>query len=590
MFRTKHIPASNLVEMFTNRAARSANSVAYRYPLNNGWGIKTWRDAEVQTRSIASMLIAHGVQPRDRVAIMAVTSVDWIMAAFGIMRAGAVVVAIYPETGTSLEYILADSGAEIVFVDTEDRLRRVNLATDGVAIPIYLKNSSSSRTIDRFMELRTEASDRAVDERAQAITSDSLATLIYTSGSTGMPKGAMLSHSNWLAIARAMRESKILSEDDVEYAWLPLAHSFGMAMVVGHMAIGYVKYVDGDPTRIVTNLPIVQPTFMAGPPRIFEKIAAGVEAKVASSSWFKRKLYQAAMDKAYTRADLCRKTGRPYKASKFGLEPLVFGPIRELFGGRMRLVVSGGAALSPDICRMIDVWGIDVVTGYGLTESGGPSVVQQDNRLVVGSVGTPLPGTEVMIAPPTDGRTDGEILLRGPHIAKGYYNDPKAMVDADGWFHTGDLGRIDDGGQLHIAGRLKFSGKLSNGKYVAPELIETLLTATGIIAQAVVVMEGRNFVSAVLALDPDGLQKWVDTHGVGGTYAQVTADARTHAMLRGELADKVNQRLERWEQVKRFVVADEPFTTDNDCLTPSGKVVRDKVQQRYAVAIDALYA
>lgn len=582
---------SNLVELLEWRVRKMPHTDAYKFPTEIGWGTMTWQQVLDHSRTIASRLISEGVESGDRVAIMSSSRIEWFLTAFAILEAGATVVAIYPETGSDgVRHILDNSGTRLVFAENTDRLSVVLSAHPEMPTVLFEEGNNSDRALSEFVSSTAIAHD-VLAQRKLGITADALATLIYTSGSTGDAKGVMLTHGNWLAEAQAIDQTSIVSDQDVEYFWLPLAHSFGMALMFGHVAIGFLKFVDGDPKHIVANLPDVKPTFMAGPPRTFEKIAAGVKAKIEASGWVTKQLYRAALAEGRARLALRRSLHLPYKPPRMGLEGLVFRKITASFGGRLRLLISGGAALSPEIGELFDVWGIPVLVGYGLTETCGASAVMRPDYHAIGTVGTPLPGTFVAFAPPIDGQTDGEILLSGPHVMVGYYGNHEATAsafDSKSRLRTGDLGRIVDG-QLLVTGRLKFSGKLSSGKYVAPEQVETLLTATGYVAHAIAIVDGRKFVTAVVSLDPDNIRAWAALAGVAGDYETIVADPRTHDMIDALISSQVNPRLEHWERVGKFVVAGEEFTAVNGYLTPSNKVVRHAVLNAYGPQVDALY-
>ncbi len=593
MFRRRRDEPTNLVDLLEDRVRKTPHADAYKFSSELGWGTMTWQQVDERTSAVAAGLIARGVSFGDRVAIMSSSRIEWVLAAFGILKAGAAVVAIYPETGRDgVAHILTDSGSRLVFVESRARsevVEATGLPDAGLEIVTF---DESSDEYWRFSELGFEPNSVSeLERRAARIMSSDLATLIYTSGSTGLAKGVMLTHGNWLAEAQAIEQLNIVDESDVEYFWLPLAHSFGMALLFGQLAVGFLKFIDGDPKHIVKNLQDIRPTFMAGPPRTFEKIAAGVQAKIDASGVMTRQLYKAALIEGRARLAVRRQLGLTYKPPRTGLEALVFRKLTKSFGGRLRLLISGGAALSPDIGELFDLWGVPILVGYGLTETCGASVVMRPDRHAVGSVGSPLPGTFVKTDVPRDGQTDGEILLRGPHVMAGYYGDEDATAQAftpDGWLRTGDLGRVVDG-TVWVTGRLKFSGKLSSGKYVSPERVETLLTATGYVAHATVVVDGRKFVTAVVSLDPDAISAWAGQQAVAGNYAAIVADPRTHAFISQLIADRVNSQLEGWERVGKFVIADEEFTPTNMFLTPSNKVARHIVLSTYAARINALY-
>ncbi len=598
MFLRKRI-LSNLVELLDERVRQMPTRPAYKFPLaGGGWGTMTWQQVGTRVRSLAAYLIDQGIQVGDRVAIMSTTRIEWPLACLAIISAGATAVPIYPDNGAEeTRHILEDAGISMVFTDTLERIQVIRESGQiGHDVPIIVFDAASSDAVTLYVDASgSEVSLRAAAERQRLIRSDALATILYTSGTTGRSKGVMLTHGNWLAESMAIVETHIVDEHDVEYYWLPFAHSFGMALLFGHVAVGFLKFINGDPKKVSDNIKLVRPTFLAGPPRTFEKIVGGVKAKMEDEPWVVRTLYGFASSRAKSRYQASLRAGKKFRSAKFGISAFVFDKLADEFGGRLRFLLSGGAALSPAIIAQTDQWGLPIIVGYGLTETCGASVVGRVGDNPIGSSGWPLPGTEVRIAEPTDGRVDGEILLRGPHIMVGYYGNPEAtaeVIDTEGWFHTGDLGRIEmtrDGRAIvYVTGRLKQACKLSTGKYVSPERLEVELTATGLIAHAVVVAEGRNFISALVSLDPDNLRQWANGHGLTGDYVQLaTSPEVTEEVER--LVATINSQFNKWERIGQIRIIPEVFTVENGYLTPSNKVVRHRIFTAFAPLVNQIY-
>lgn len=582
---------TNLLELLDWRVEQSSIRTAYQYPdANGGWGHMTWLQVKKRVRIIAGKLIDLGVKPDDRVAIMSSTRIEWALTAFAILETGATIVAIYPQTKTdTIEHIVADAGIKLAVVENQTILERVLAGNYDHPLQIVLFDDDTKcryQTLRSLTDPSAEA-NRALDEYRNTIESQTIATIIYTSGTSCLPKGVMLTHGNWLAEATSLARTKIVDENDVEYFWLPLAHSFGMALLFGHVAIGFLKYVDGsvDSARIAANLQDIQPTFMAGPPRTFEKIADGVKQRIADSPWPTRLAYNIAMFFAKRKYNRNHNSYHPAWPSS-----IVFKKLSASFGGRLRLFASGGAALGGDVVRLFDLWGKPVLQGYGLTETCGGSAIGSSTHHPAGSVGWALPGTEVKIA-----NGSHEILLRGPHIMVGYFNDQAATdraITPDGWFHTGDKGEIRYSGgnpALYVTGRIKDAGKLSTGKYVSPEKIETHLTATGIVAHAVVVVEGRKFASALVSLDTDAVLQWAKRQKISGDYPSLIANKRLQAAVQDRI-DDVNARLEKWEKVVKFAIVPVDFSKqDGGFLTPSNKVRRDYVLATFESLVEEMY-
>ena len=427
-------------------------------------------------------------------------------------------------------------------------------------------------------------------ETAEEIRPDQLATLIYTSGTTGRPKGVRLQHRSWVYEGSAIRAQNILSEDDLEFRWLPMAHSFGKVLMSTQMAIGYAAAIDGRVDKIVDNLGIVKPTFMGAAPRIFEKAHARIVTMQAAEGGLKEAIFKQAF-KVGIAHDKAIREGRspnPLIKVQHGLfDKLVFSKIRERFGGRVRFFISGAAALNQEIAEWFNAAGILILEGYGLTESSAGSFVNLPGDYKMGSVGLVFPGSEVKLG-------DGdEILIKGPGVMEGYHNRPeetaKTLTD-DGWLRTGDKGAIDADGFLRITGRIKELFKTSGGKYIAPPAIESKFKAICPYAsQFVVFGNERNFVVALVTLDPDTLAEWAKENGVSGDYAEIVASEACEAMVR-RYVDELNSRLNRWETIKKWKLLDHDLSVESGELTPSMKVKRNVVEDNYSELIDSFYS
>jgi long-chain acyl-CoA synthetase len=429
-----------------------------------------------------------------------------------------------------------------------------------------------------------------VDEAVAAIRPEQLATLIYTSGTTGRPKGVELPHRCWTYIAAAAGELGLVRRDDLQYLWLPMAHSFGKMLEAVQLEIGFPTAIDGRLDRIVDNLAAVRPTFMAGPPRIFEKVHGRVVQTVEQEGGIKFRLFSWAFDvggRVWDARLQGREPGPLLRAEHLLADRLVLGKIRARLGGRIRLLLSGSAALSPDVARWFGAAGMTLIEGYGLTETSGGATVEDPDRLVSGSVGPAVPGSEIRIA------DDGEILIRGPHVMRGYHNRPEATAEvlgADGWFATGDVGELDAEGGLRVTDRKKDLIKTSGGKYIAPQIIEGMFKAICPLAsQTIVHGDGRNYATAIITLDPEALTQWCQAQGLTSSdYSALVAEPAVRAYVSG-CVDELNARLNRWETIKDFRLLDHDMTVESDELTPSMKVKRRLIETRYRPLLDSMY-
>jgi long-chain acyl-CoA synthetase len=559
---------------------------------------------------VAAGLMDLGVRPEERVAIASNTSVEWILADLGVLCAGAATTTIYPSTNADeTAFILADSGSRVLIAEdaaqlAKARQRRAELPDLAHVVVIDTADAAdpdgdgwvlSLQELEKRGAAFLEQHPEAVREAVAALHRDQLATLIYTSGTTGRPKGVRLPHDAWSYMARAIEAVDLLDENDVQYLWLPLAHVFGKVLTAGHITVGHVTAVDGRVDKIIENLPVVQPTYMAAVPRIFEKVYNGVAAKARAGGGAKYKIFQWAAEVAreYAKAtqNSMRLTGSP--TAPLGLrtkhalaDKLVYAKLREAFGGRLRACVSGSAALAPEIGYFFAGAGIHILEGYGLTESSAASFVNPGESYRTGTVGKALPGLEVRIA------EDGEIMLRGGGVMRGYHKNPEATAEVltdDGWFHTGDIGELTDG-YLTVTDRKKDLIKTSGGKYVAPQKVEVIFKAeTPWASQIVIHGEGRKFVSALITLDPEMIVEWAGEHDLAGrTPEQLAKEPAVYELIK-EHVDSLNDQLERWETVKKFVILPHDLTIENGEMTPSMKVRRKVVEKKYMAELDTLY-
>ncbi|MFF2650535.1 AMP-dependent synthetase/ligase [Streptomyces sp. NPDC058045] len=608
--------------LFLDRVAATPDKEAYRHPVPpasgvgpDDWRSLTWSESAERVFAIAAGLIALGVHPEERVALASSTRVEWILADLGILCAGAATTTVYPQTNTDESaFMLSDSGSRVLIAEDAAQLTKVRerrhelpeLAHVVVIDPQSIGPAPAGEPEDWVLGLaELEARGAAylekhpdlIKERVSAITADQLATLIYTSGTTGRPKGVRLLHDNWSYMAKAIHATGLLSGEDVAYLWLPLAHVFAKVLIGGQIEMGHVTAVDGRVDKIIENLPVVRPTYMAAVPRIFEKVYNGVAAKARAGGAAKFKIFQwaagVAREYARTTQDNFRRTGRATVpaslAAKHKLaDKLVYGKLREAFGGRLRACISGSAALAPEIGYFFAGAGVHVLEGYGLTESSAASFVNPGEAYRTGTVGKPLPGTEVRIA------DDGEILLRGPGIMHGYHGLPEKtaeVLEPDGWFHTGDIGELSPDGYLRITDRKKDLIKTSGGKYIAPAEVEGQFKAVcPYVSNILVHGADRNFCTALIALDEPAIMAWAAENGLEDRgYAEVVAAPATVELIDGYV-QQLNEGLQRWQTVKKFRILPRDLAIEKGEITPSLKVKRPAVERSFKDLIDEMYS
>ena len=610
-----HDRAPDVARMFLDRVAATPDREAYRFPAGAAWESRTWQQTADEVRRLAAGLVALGVGPEQRVAIASGTRYEWIVADLAIMCAGAATTTVYPSMiGADVAYILADSDSVVVFAEDAGqvaKLREQRPRLPGVRTVVTLDEEpgrgapgadndggdaddgwviSLAALAERGRAYLDEQPD-VVDQRVQGIDPDDLATLIYTSGTTGRPKGVRLRHSGWTYEGAAVAATGILSIDDLQYLWLPMAHSFGKVLLTTQLAVGYPAAVDGRVDKIVENLAVVQPTFMGAAPRIFEKAYGRITTMAHSEGAAKAAIFDWAgrVGRKVGRARLEGRSVPPLLAAQHKVaDALVFSKVRARFGGRVRFFISGSAALSPEVAEWFHAAGILILEGYGLTETSGGSCVNRPWHHKFGTVGPPLPGTEVRVA------DDGEVLLRGPGVMAGYHAMPEETTETlggDGWLRTGDIGEVDADGFLRITDRKKDLFKTSGGKYVAPSHIEGLFKALCPLASQMLVHGGdRNFCSALITLDPDAVGDWAAQHDKAGrSYEQVVTSSEMAVVVAGYV-ETLNSRLNRWEAIRRHIVLEHDLTIESGELTPSMKVKRRVVEDTYRDRLDALYA
>ncbi len=593
--------AVSVGRVFLDRVAASGPQEAFREPTaTGGWRSWTWTETETWVRSLAAGLLALGVSSQDRVAIAAATRLEWIHADLAIMLAGAATTTVYPSTqADDVAFIVSDSGSKVVIAENDAQISKLLEVRDQipeVARVVVIDGVAEGDWIidlDQLARLGAEhlaAHPHAVDEAVANVTSDDLATLIYTSGTTGRPKGVELTHGNWTYEGASIESMNLIRRDHVHFLWLPLSHSFGKVLLSAQLQVGFLTVVDGRVDKIVDNLAIIQPTVMAAAPRIFEKVYARVVSTTEAEGGVKAKIFTWAFDvglKAVRLEAAGKSVPALLSVQRKVADRLVFSKIRARMGGRIEYFVSGSAALSREIAEWFNAAGLLILEGYGLTETSAGTCVNRPDNFRIGTVGEPLPGTEVRVA------EDGELLVRGPGVMRGYHGLPDQTSEVmlgDGWFATGDIGEIDEAGRVRITDRKKDLVKTSGGKYIAPSVIEsTFKSISPLVSQMVVCVEGRNYATALVTVDPDSLKTWASGKGLStDDLPKLTTGPEVHDELAAAVA-VLNSRLNRWETIKDFRVLPRDLTVEDGELTPSLKIKRKVVTEHFAAELDSMY-
>ncbi|MEU6727010.1 long-chain fatty acid--CoA ligase [Nonomuraea wenchangensis] len=581
---------SSIPALLRDRIAATPDAEAYRVPTDDGWESLSWREVGERVRGLALGLAALGAGPGRRVSILCSTRLEWILTDLAVLATGAATTTIYPSnTAAEAAFVITDSGSTIVVAENDEqvaKLRSVREELSGVTRVIVVDGSPGDD--DWVVPLDAVTGEGDYDAMVDAITEDDLATLIYTSGTTGRPKGVELTHDNWLYAADAVRQLGLISPADLHFLWLPLSHSFGKLLEVVMIGIGVPTAIDGRLDKIADNLGVVRPTIMAAAPRIFEKIHNTVVASMRREGGAKLRIFEWAR-RTGIRVSRARQRGASLplttRAEYALADRLVFAKLRERFGGRVRYFISGAAPLNTDIAEFFDAAGLTILEGYGLTESSAGSFLNRPDSPRFGTVGPPLPGTEVRIA------DDGEILIGGRGVMRGYHGLPEETAAAleDGWLRTGDIGELDEAGRLRITDRKKELIKTSGGKYVAPTALEgSIKAACPYVSHVFVHGDRRNYVTALVTLDMDVVAPWAAAESLPSDAEAL----REHPRMRAEIQkaiDQVNADQASYATVKKFAILAEDFTVESGELTASLKIRRKIVEERHGKTLDGFY-
>jgi long-chain acyl-CoA synthetase len=572
-----------------NAADRFGDRTAVRHPKDGEWHSLTFAEVSPIVDEIALGLVGLGINPGDRVALLANTRPDWTYSSLAISRAGGVVVPVYPTNSPhECEWVVGNSQARVVICEDASQVAKIEEVKGELpdlehAVVIDADGAQTALSIEELRERGRGGQISELERRCQAVAPDDPYTIIYTSGTTGPPKGVVLSHGNCASVGAMVQEIGFINEEDVTYLYLPLAHAFALTVQLASFDVGSaIVYFGGDPQQIVPELMQAHATYMPSVPRIFEKIyslALGMaedEQQLHLAVEVGVKVRQMRAQGADVPAELAAAYDRAEEA--------MYGKVRGLFGNLTK-AVSGAAPISPEILRFFYACGVPVLEGWGMTETTAVGVVNTIENLRFGTVGQAMPGVEFKIA------EDGEILNRGPNVFREYWRNPEATRETfteDGWLKTGDLGSLDEDGYLSITGRKKDIIITAGGKNLTPANLENDLKQCRYISQAIMYADRRPYPVALITLDPEEIAPWAREQGLPEDPAELSRRDEVRELIQAEL-DRANAKYARVEQIKKFAVLDHDFTQEAGELTPTLKLKRNVVNERYADTFDALY-
>jgi long-chain acyl-CoA synthetase len=585
----KDIPFKSMPDAFFKRARANSMRTFEIFKYRNSWFSRTFKESGHKILSIAGALRSIGVKKGDKVAIISQTRSEWLLTDLAIQSCGAITVPIYPNiSAETASFILKDSEAKVVFSEKPKNLEKLDLS--GVKNVIIFekdkeKESGDFILLDEFENKGENLHDKVSLEK---IGLDDIATIVYTSGTTGIPKGVILTHGNILSMVHSVSQIIQPKEDDVIFAWLPFAHIFGRLIIFysayNAVAVAYAESL----VKIIENIKDIRPTLFPSVPRIYEKAYERIRASVSSSP-LKAKIFEFAQKIGEIYVEYLRNSEAPpphiLLLYKFA-DALVFSKIRELFGGRIRLCISGGAAIRPEIAKFFTAAGIKLLEGYGLTETASVVAVNRENKFKFGSFGLPIPYVDLKISP------DGELLIKAPSVTPGYYKreeETRELFTEDGWMRTGDLVEMDEEGFLFFKGRKKNIIVTSFGKNIAPEPIEEEIKKDPLIDSVAIFGDERPYLVALITLNRQELLEFAKRNNIKGDVNALIKNEAVRKYVK-EVIDRVNEKRPSYERIHKFEIVPDEWTAETGELTPTLKVKRYEIYNKYKDIIEKLYS
>jgi long-chain acyl-CoA synthetase len=586
---TTETAPTGIADLLPRAAAKHGPAAAVMFN-DGGWRTRTYAEVGDTVREIAKGLMAIGVEKGDKVSILANTRPEWSYHDFAALSAGATVVPIYQTNSPEeCQYVLHDSDAKVVVVEDEAQLEKVRAVRDSLPklehVVLMVGSAPDAISADDLVERGRALEDSAWTARYDSVTGDDVCTFIYTSGTTGPPKGCVISHANYRAMVDMVVSENVVSSGDVVYLFLPLAHSFALLIQLAVFELGStMAYWSRDPKKIIDDVAEVKPTYLPSVPRIFEKIYT----RATAAEGAKKKIldWSIATGRKYREAERQGRKPGFLLERRFALaDKLALSKIRDLFGGRVRLCVTGAAPISQEILEFFWAAGIVILEGYGMTETSTAASINRPDNYKFGTVGLPFPGVEVRIA------DDGEICVKGPNIFQGYHGKEEATRETlvDGWLHTGDLGAIDEDGFVRITGRKKDIIITAGGKNITPANFEGDMKQHALVSQCVMVGDRLPYLTALVTLDPEEAPEYAQAHDLPTALAALAASPEIRAELERHMSE-VNKKYAQVEQVKKLTILPHDLSQETGELTPTLKVKRSIVVDKYAGEIEAMYA
>jgi long-chain acyl-CoA synthetase len=586
--------SKTVADLAPRAAERHADLPAVTYKDEAGqWVSKTYGEVGDIVRRLALGLIELGIEKGDKVSILANTRPEWTYFDFAALSVGATVVPIYQTNSPDeCQYVLENSDAKAVIVEDDEQLAKIDAIRNRapkLEHVIRMEGTGGAISMDELIEAGSGRSDSEWEQRWQSVTPDDICTFIYTSGTTGPPKGCVISHGNYRSMVTMALDESVLERNTTTYLFLPLAHSFALLIQLLSFDLGgNIAYWERDPLKIVPNLAEVKPDYFPSVPRIFEKIYTAATSEVEKSGGLKKLVFNWAIRvgrKVRERERSGQRVGWLLRRQYEFADKQVLSKIRALFGGRIKNCVTGAAPINPEILRFFDAAGVLILEGWGMTETSTAATVARPDAFKFGKVGKAFKGCEIKIA------DDGEILVRGPNVFQGYYKNEEATRETleGGWLHTGDIGELDADGYLSITGRKKDIIITAGGKNITPANLETEIKQSPYVSQCVVIGDRRPYLVALITLDMEECAKLAQENGWPADPAEL-ADHRGMKQLIQEHLDEVNEKFARVEQVKKFEILPHDLSQETGELTPTLKVKRNVVAEKYENEVDALYA